>query len=80
MTLFSDLVRAAHLRQYSHQVFDPSGAANAGVLGFDAFGGFWLLHSAPRFPSAPSQGEYTGGLFSAEAPENMQDLKDRQRE
>ncbi|CAL5223441.1 g5958 [Coccomyxa viridis] len=31
-----------------------------GVLGFDASGGFWLLHSSPRYSSSPSQGEYTG--------------------
>ena len=33
----------------------------AGVLGYDASGtGFWLLHSAPRFPVSPDVSAYDG--------------------
>jgi hypothetical protein len=36
------------------------GMPHAGVLGFAPGGGFWLVHSAPRFPDSPSYGSYTG--------------------
>ena len=37
----------------------------AGVLGFDAAGGFLLLHSAPKFPDSPADAPY-GGIHAPE--------------
>mmetsp|Transcript_17903 Transcript_17903/g.58500 ORF Transcript_17903/g.58500 Transcript_17903/m.58500 type:complete len:374 (+) Transcript_17903:3-1124(+) len=31
-----------------------------GVVGLDKSGGFWLVHSTPRFPTFPSRGPYEG--------------------
>ena len=30
------------------------------MLGFENDGGFWLVHSAPKFPNNPTGGVYTG--------------------
>ena len=37
----------------------------AGVLGFDEAGGFWLLHSAPKFPDSPANKSY-GGIYRSQ--------------
>ncbi len=31
-----------------------------GDMAFDANGGFWLVHSVPRFPAATGSGSYAG--------------------
>lgn len=32
----------------------------AGVIGFDAEGGFYLMHSTPNFPDNPADSDYKG--------------------
>ena len=61
--LFTHVMRAVQVAWYMKEGRNLPLAAYAGLLAFDALGGFWLLHSVPRFPSAPSQGGYTGALF-----------------
>ena len=33
---------------------------DTGVIGFGPDGGFWLIHSVPKFPDRPSVSDYTG--------------------
>lgn len=35
-------------------------SSGTGVIGFGPDGGFWLVHSVPKFPDRPSLSDYTG--------------------
>ena len=53
---------AHHSRQHTSK---PNIFMGAGVLGFDASGGFLLLHSTPKFPDSPADAAY-GGIYTSQ--------------
>ncbi|KAK9804485.1 hypothetical protein WJX73_008867 [Symbiochloris irregularis] len=47
------------------QCWSPTLAHAKGVIAFNRGGGFWLMHSAPKFPDSPANSSY-GGIYPSQ--------------